>query len=456
MSQQAQQSQTKQSSKGTGLSAPIAVQIDSLNHVESFIKKFNITKNTSKREINLKLAENRINSIIESGLTKGKIFMENGKYSIGGRENLSKQEIIQIIAEQCKEEIRELILNMSKNINLVLERVERDDEKKRNLQKINQLQKEVKTLAKNQQQLNNTLQRQKKDLLEATYKQARVESQIRTEIAQQEFQKTNAQLTGQGLMQGLDQLKQGIKGQIQQAQSQQQTANIQIGQAVQQSKAANLNMAKFLTQTTLDEERNKISNDRLQVARDANQILSNQLKTAHDLNDLTQQGLAQNIQLRNSMVTGFNNITSAINTNSASQISAINNASAAQLQAQTQTSQAVNANTQALNAASAAQLQAQMQTTQAVNDLSQQLGTDMQKLNSKVASMDANLQQVGSQLTDVASKLAKTDPEKIQKILKEIGNCEMGFPYKKVSGGWRCSGGTHFVSDATVAAKLGI
>jgi len=165
MSQQAQQSQTKQSSKGTGLSAPIAVQIDSLNHVESFIKKFNITKNTSKREINLKLAENRINSIIESGLTKGKIFMENGKYSIGGRENLSKQEIIQIIAEQCKEEIRELILNMSKNINLVLERVERDDEKKRNLQKINQLQKEVKTLAKNQQQLNNTLQRQKNDLL---------------------------------------------------------------------------------------------------------------------------------------------------------------------------------------------------------------------------------------------------------------------------------------------------
>ena len=311
MSQQVQQSQTKQSSKGTGLSAPIAVQTDSLNHVESFIRKFNITKSTSKQEINVKLAEDRINSIIESGLKNGKISIENGKYSIGGIENLSKKEIIQIIAQKFKEEIKEMIINMYKNINLVLDRNEKENERKQNLQQINQLQKEIKTLEKSKKQLNNTLQRQKKDLLEATYKQARVESQIRTEIAQQEFQKTNAQLTGQGLMQGLDQLKQGIKGQIQQAQAQQQTANIQIGQAFQQSKTANLNMAKFLTQTTLDEERNKIANDRLQVARDANKIFGDQLKASKKLNDLTQKGLEQNIELRNkngSQIRGFSGI----------------------------------------------------------------------------------------------------------------------------------------------------
>jgi len=456
MSQKAQQSQKKQSSQGIGLSAPIAIQTNNLNHVENFIKKFNITKSTSKQEINVKLAEDIINSIIERGLKNNKISIEDGKYSIGGIENLSKNELLQIIAKKCREEIQELIVNMHKNINLVLDRIEKDNEKKQNLQKMSQLQKEIKTLEKSKKQLNNTLQRQKKDLLEATYKQARVESQIRTEIAQQEFQKTNAQLTGQGLMQGLDQLKQGIKGQIQQSQAQQQTANIQIGQAVQQTKAANLNMSKFLTQTALDEERNKIAQDRLQVARDANQILNNQLKAAQNLNALTQQGLAQNIQLRNNMITGFNNITTAFNNNSIAQIDAINTASAAQLQAQQQTTQAVTANTQAINAASAAQLQAQQQTTQAVNNLSQQLGADMQQLNSKVASLDANLQQVGNQMNDLASKLAKADQAKIRDILKELGKCPYGYDWIKVPGGYRCTGESHFVSDADVAARLGI
>jgi hypothetical protein len=460
MSQQAEQAQRKQSSQGIGLTAPIAVQTDNLNHVENFIKKFNITKSTSKQEINVKLAEDRINSIIEGALKNGKISIENGKYSIGGIENLSKQELVQIIAQKFQKEIKELIVNMNKNINLVFDRIEKDNEKKQNLQKMNQLQKEIKTLEKSKKQLNNTLQRQKKDLLEATYKQARVESQIRTEIAQQEFQKTNAQLTGQKLMQGLDQLKQGIKGQIQQAQAQQQTANIQIGQALQQTKEANLNMSKFLTQKALDEERNKIAQDRLQVARDANQILTNQLKAAKDLNALTQQGLAQNAQLRNTMVSGFNNLTTAINNNSVAQIDAINAASAAQLQAVNAASaaqlQASNANLQAINAASASQLQAQAQTTQAVNNLSQQLGADMQQLNSKVASLDANLQQVGSKMTDLASRLAQVNPEKIQKILKEIGNCPGGFRFDKVPGGWRCTTGVHFVSDTELAAKLGI
>ena len=72
--------------------------------------------------------------------------MENGKYSVGDTENLSKQELLQILAEQYKEEIKEMVLNMRKNINLVLDRIEKDNEKKQNLQQINQLQKEVKSL----------------------------------------------------------------------------------------------------------------------------------------------------------------------------------------------------------------------------------------------------------------------------------------------------------------------
>jgi hypothetical protein len=40
--------------------------------------------------------------------------------------------------------------------------------------------------------------------------------------------------------------------------------------------------------------------------------------------------------------------------------------------------------------------------------------------------------------------------------LKELGQCPQGYDWKKVYGGWQCKGGSHFVSDADVAAKLGI
>jgi myosin heavy subunit len=443
MSQQAQQSQAKQSeakqsTSSTGLKAPIAVQIDRHNKVENFIKKYNITKNTSKREINIKLAEERINSIFEQCLKKGKISMENGKYSVGDTENLSKQELLQILAEQYKEEIKEMVLNMRKNINLVLDRIEKDNEKKQNLQQINQLQKEVKSLEKTQKQLNNTLQRQKKDLLEATYKQARIESQVRGEIAQQEFQKTNAQLTGLGLMQGMDQLKQGMKGQILQSKQQQQTANIEISNLQQKSNDANIDMSKFLTQTALDEERNRIAQERLQTAKDANQIFSDQLKAAKNLNELTKKGLQQNVQLRNTMITGFNNLNSSLNNNTKLQLDAIK------------------ANTKAIESANAAQLDEQVRTTKAINDLSNKLGSDFKNLNSKIADLDNSFQKVGNKMDDLEDKLKKANQDKVRDILKELGKCPAGFDWNKIPGGWKCAGGTHFVSDSEVASKLGI
>ena len=80
----------------------------------------------------------------------------------------------------------------------------------------------------------------------------------------------------------------------------------------------------------------------------------------------------------------------------------------------------------------------------------------MQQLNSKVASLDANLQQVGNQMNDLASKLAKADPAKVRDILKELGKCPNGYDWIRKPGGWECTGGAHFVSDADVAARLGI
>ena len=39
-------------------------------------------------------------------------------------------------------------------------------------------------------------------------------------------------------------------------------------------------------------------------------------------------------------------------------------------------------------------------------------------------------------------------PAQVQKDLIAKGKCPMKYEWKKVSGGWRCLGGTHFMSDA--------
>lgn len=43
---------------------------------------------------------------------------------------------------------------------------------------------------------------------------------------------------------------------------------------------------------------------------------------------------------------------------------------------------------------------------------------------------------------------------KVQEKLRRIGNCEMGYHWIKQSGGWRCGGGTHFVSDGEFEAGM--
>ena len=35
----------------------------------------------------------------------------------------------------------------------------------------------------------------------------------------------------------------------------------------------------------------------------------------------------------------------------------------------------------------------------------------------------------------------------IQKKLKQISPCPAGYSWRKEAGGWRCAGGSHFVSD---------
>lgn len=45
--------------------------------------------------------------------------------------------------------------------------------------------------------------------------------------------------------------------------------------------------------------------------------------------------------------------------------------------------------------------------------------------------------------------------QRLQARLQKIGLCPAGFTWVKVGGGYRCTGGSHFVTDAQLGAAAG-
>eukprot|EP00392_Amoebophrya_sp_AT5.2_P006759 g6771.t1 len=50
----------------------------------------------------------------------------------------------------------------------------------------------------------------------------------------------------------------------------------------------------------------------------------------------------------------------------------------------------------------------------------------------------------------------RRDAERIQENLRRIGKCPVGFAWYKSGGGWRCGGGSHFVSDAELHKNFSV
>ncbi|KAL6832828.1 P-loop containing nucleoside triphosphate hydrolase protein [Trichoderma camerunense] len=63
-----------------------------------------------------------------------------------------------------------------------------------------------------------------------------------------------------------------------------------------------------------------------------------------------------------------------------------------------------------------------------------------------------NIERFRERLTEAQKK--KLEEEKIQKALQEMGRCEYGFAWVREGEGYRCEGGSHYVSDAQLAERL--
>jgi hypothetical protein len=43
------------------------------------------------------------------------------------------------------------------------------------------------------------------------------------------------------------------------------------------------------------------------------------------------------------------------------------------------------------------------------------------------------------------------EEEEVQKKIKAIGRCPMNFEWLRQNGGWRCAGGSHYITDTEIS-----
>lgn len=82
--------------------------------------------------------------------------------------------------------------------------------------------------------------------------------------------------------------------------------------------------------------------------------------------------------------------------------------------------------------------------------MAEKLQRDIQ--SSKEKKDEPNTEILRDRLTKVRGDI--NDEEKIQNALQAMGRCEAGFCWTKQEGGYRCEGGSHFVSDKELSERL--
>jgi len=68
---------------------------------------------------------------------------------------------------------------------------------------------------------------------------------------------------------------------------------------------------------------------------------------------------------------------------------------------------------------------------------------------------DERLQRQLQAAKDEAARRAVDLEQRKRQKLRQMSNCPMGFMWYQVSGGWRCGGGSHYVSDASLDREMG-
>ena len=374
------------------------------------ITKLNLNKTMSSKDIKKLLVNEIFNTLISDGLKNGAInITENGTYAMGMNKDLSKQDIIKILSKNKTPQIQKLLdITFSKiqntfdinnlNSNLIIIR-----------NQIKTEQKTIKTLSKDREKLVKIAEKQNAELLQTLYRQSKIESQARTEVSAQEFQKQNMGVAQANLIQGAVGLKQGVQNQILNSQSQ---INSLLGMYAS--------------------EQQHISNLQQQFANTKLQHLDNSKRNqlADDANKLSSLILNENTKLRSDTNANFSQLNANMSISAANALAASRDINASIKNAADDASAAARVTQQAIKNAAADASAAARVTQQAIknaSDAAQDLASKaasenlrgFDSLREGISKLGANVASLGDRVNEVSTGIAQVG-ENIGKLNTQV------------------------------------
>ena len=197
------------------------------NIIKDIIFKYKITAIMSENDIKMCIIKYYLNNMFEQLIQNGTVNKDNDLYTFGDYKTSNKIDIINYIINDSTNK-----LNFKKIINCLYNSIIKDFELEQNNLKINQndlkMNKIIKMneiLEKKKKLLRERIDTENSDKLETIYKQTRLETEMQTEIFQQEFQKTNISADYELINQAYTSQIQSKMTQIVQRQTQIQTEN---------------------------------------------------------------------------------------------------------------------------------------------------------------------------------------------------------------------------------------
>lgn len=376
-------------------------------NIEDTLKKYKITKNMNKNDVKELLLDEYLDETFNDYIKDGHIKKdENGKYSWGIKKNLTKEDILDYLYEKDKTNINNNIEKRYQNVQLYFRIQQRKNDRNERQQEKAELQKSNADLLIKREQLVNKLEQKNNELLQTMYKQSKLESQMRTEIAQQQFQQQNIGLQ-------YDKLKQGLESQAIQKEGliSQNRAQLQTSLSQQMQNQQNINSLKQQYEAT------KIQHS--DAVKQAN-IMETQKQLMEQQNKISSQTLQQTKELRQDINSNFRNMTSLVNDLGKAQIDAIKQGTQAQLSASQQTQEQIkqaSAENRAGQEAIISAINGNAAQLSALNQNVNNLNNSLNDLTSNVQNLNNNMNNLGKKFADVPGVPPGCDPA----ILRRLG-----------------------------------
>ena len=414
---QAQQLQKKATSNGEKFSLQSVLDKGSkstgeantfkINH-QQFLSKNNITSQNINSANTTKLLLSEVANNLINDLIKNKEIKQIGADQyLWGSQKLNGQELKQMLQANYKPQLTELFKNSKAILEKNLGKTAINIQKRNNLDIIQKKNDELVSIKLQIVDTQKKIAEQTDKLLDNLYKQNKLQSIMRKELNQLDFNKASSIAGLKGLQLQDQRLLQQKQGQI------------------LQMRKNNLTIDKNIASANNWVDRQKANFFKQQDDKNADR---SQLAQQKDAQDQMNENFKKMAEMANKNTEALANAT-----RTAGQTTA-------------------DANTAAANKIADA-------TRAAANDIAgavRAIGASIGDVTNAVSSLGDQMNDLGKSMDDLANKLKQVDPVKIKDALDSLGRCPANYQWVKIQGGYKCTGGTHFITDAEVAARLGI